>query len=126
MRMFWISLFILCIFVVLSVYFSYSMEKSSNELLVIIEHLEKTISTGNWEEAQEIFDKLQKRWNNMSPSWRMFINHNELDQLEISLNKAKELIEVENKDLSRVEVSLIKFLVRDIYLKERLTLENIF
>ncbi|MCR1897752.1 DUF4363 family protein [Irregularibacter muris] len=126
MRILWISLSILCIFVILSVYFSYSMEKNSEEMLVIINDLEKKVVKENWQGAKKVFDKLQAKWDKISPLWRMFIDHDEMDKLEISLNKVKELIKVENKDLSRVEVSLIRFLVRDIYLKEKLTLENIF
>jgi predicted membrane protein len=126
MRVFWISLVIICIFIIFSIYYTYILEKSSGNIVTSIEDIEKKIDKNDWDGVQKDLDILRNKWEGMIKPWSSFIEHEELDNIQVSILKVDEYISMNNEVLTRSELSVLKYLVRHIYLKEKLELGNIF
>lgn len=126
MKIFWVSLFIILLFFVSAVYFNYTLKVSSQEIMNIFEDIEKNIGEKNWELAQRNFTTLQNKWEDISNPWKAFIEHQELDNIQLSLIKMGEYIKVENEDLAKAELASLKFLIGHIYSNNTVNIENIF
>lgn len=126
MRIFWFSLIIIFIFIIFSIYFTYILEKVSGNIVASIEDIENKIDKDDWKEVQKDIDTLKEKWEGLSNSWSIFVEHSELDSIQVSLLKADEYMSMNNEVLTRAELSVLKYLVRHIYLKQKLELGNIF
>lgn len=125
MKMFWGSLFILVIFIVFSLYFTYILQVNTYELTTKIEKIQKEIEGGDWKEAEAQLLNFNKELEELIDLWKMFIDHDELDKIEISMARIKEYVSDENKTLSKSELSVMKFLIRHIYTNDKLSLKNV-
>ncbi|RBP39543.1 DUF4363 family protein [Garciella nitratireducens] len=126
MKIFWISLLIILIFLSFTVYLNICLEKSSQEVMNILEEIEKNINQQDWELAKNNLDKLINKWEKMYGPWQIIMEHQELDNIELSLLKMTEYIKVENEDLAKAELASLKFLIRHIYTNNVISIENIF
>lgn len=126
MRVFWITLIIIFIFIIFSINYTNVLEKSSRNIVSIIEEIEKKIDESEWEGARKDLDKLRNKWEGMVNTWSAFIEHEELDNIQVSMLKTDKYISMNNEVLTRAELSVLKYLVRHIYLKEKLNFGNIF
>lgn len=126
MRIFWISLTIIVVFIIVSIYFIYDIEKTSDNIVINIEDIEKKMDENNWEEIQKDIDMLRKDWEGLAKLWSIFVEHDELDNIQVSLLRTDKYISMNNHVLARAELSVLKYLVRHIYLKQKLELGNIF
>lgn len=124
--MFWISLIIIFVFIIFSIYFNYNIEKTSDNIVIGIEDIEMKIDENDWEGIQKDVDILRKKWGELANIWSVFVEHDELDNIQVSLLKANEYISMKNEVLIRAELSVLKYLVRHIYLKQKLEFGNIF
>ncbi|MGE5458328.1 MAG: DUF4363 family protein, partial [Methanococcaceae archaeon] len=64
-------------------------------------------------------------WNHMKDKWALLLDHQEIDNINISLSKMKEYIKGKNKNDSLAEVSTLKLLFIHIPEKEAISLKNI-
>lgn len=126
MRTFWIVLVIAAIFFVGNIYLASALKERSQEVVNIIEDIEKEISKKDWEGIQSSVNALQKQWQGMAKPWKIFIEHEELDKIELSMLKVNEYARVQSEDLIRAELASLKFLVRHIYISNKLDIENVF
>jgi len=126
MRTFWIVLVIIAVFFVGNIYLNSVFKEESQEIVNIIEDIEKEINKKDWDGIQVSVSSLQKHWQEISKLWKIFTEHEELDKIELSMLKVKEYAGVKNEDLIRPELESLKFLVDHIYTNNKFNIENIF
>lgn len=96
--------------------------KNLDEMLTIVQ---QNIEEENWSEATKNIDTAEIKWKNIDKKWAILIEHREIDEIEINMEKLKSYVETKNKDLSMAQLKAIKMLIRHIPQNEKPILENI-
>jgi len=107
----------------------FTMSEVSRTAHILISHsdqMKSSIENGNWEQAQDNFKEFSIFWHNAESMWTILLNHNEIDNIDISLAKIEQYIKARETGLALGEMAILKLLIKHIPEKEKLTLENIF
>ncbi|MFA5882196.1 MAG: DUF4363 family protein [Eubacteriales bacterium] len=116
------------IFVVLvgfATFASYYLNNTANTLFIGAESVEKSVDARDWQQAEKNFSQLNSSWNRTSPKWTTLIDHQELDNINISMSKAKKYMDTKDLPGSKTELAELKLLFKHIPEKEALNLKNI-
>ena len=90
-----------------------------------LEAVEQSISTQKWEVAQKELNTAQQRWDKNKTWWTVLLDHQEIDNIDISMNRLEKYLETHDVSLSLGEVSALKLQVDHISDTEKLNLRNI-
>lgn len=90
-----------------------------------LEAVEQSISTQKWEVAQKELNTAQQHWDKNKTWWAVLLDHQEIDNIDISMNRLEKYIETHDVSLSLGEVSALKLQVDHISDTEKLNLRNI-
>ena len=101
------------------------IQTSTQALEVPLEAVEQSISTQKWEVAQKELNTAQQRWDKNKTWWTVILDHQETDNIDISLNRLEKYIETHDVSLSLGEVAALKIQVDHISDTEKLNLRNI-
>ena len=98
----------------------------SDELVSINDEIQENITDDNWDKAYKNTMELTEKWNNYSKKIKIFINHQEIDSIEMELQKLPQYIKEQTKDESLASTYVLGFLLEHIAELEKVKLENIF
>ncbi len=98
---------------------------SSVHLVQQIEAVNGEIEAGSWAEASVQFEQLERKWDQEAKWWPVFLEHQEMDNIEFSLARCKEYVSWRDDSLSMGQLAEIKLMIEHIPLKEEINLENI-
>ncbi|KHO60997.1 protein of unknown function (DUF4363) [Thermoanaerobacter sp. YS13] len=101
------------------------LDKTSENLNKMLTAVQQNIEKEHWEEAKKNIEKAEKEWKKIDKKWAILIEHREIDEIEINMEKLKSYVETKNKDLSMAQLKAIKMLIRHIPQNEKPILENI-
>jgi len=104
---------------------NYSLQASSHELAKHIDIISRDVRNGQWQAAHEHNRVLQQTWDKKAKWWPVFLDHQEMDNIEFSLARVKEYVASKNKPLSLGQLSELKLMVKHIPEKEALNIKNI-
>ena len=90
-----------------------------------LETVEQSISTQKWEAAQKELNTALQRWDKNKTWWTILLDHQEIDNIDMSMNRLEKYIETQDISLSLGEVSTLKLQVDHISDTEKLNLQNI-
>lgn len=105
---------------------NHSLEETAQYLGQQIEGISQEVKQGEWDAAQRQSQELEKAWKEKAWWWPIILDHQEIDNIEFSLVKAREYIASRNLSLTSGQLSEIKLMIEHIPRKEALNLENIF
>ncbi len=125
MRVVTVTLIILIIFIVSAVMLDNYINDTTNDLLKDIEVLNKLIEENKWSESKSQLANLQYTWEDVEKRWKLFLEHYEMDGIDIAMSRLDQYIEIENKPLALGEMAELRLLVGHIKKKESFKLENI-
>ncbi|EGW38445.1 DUF4363 family protein [Desulfosporosinus sp. OT] len=90
-----------------------------------LEAVEQSISSEKWEVAQKELNTTQEHWDNNKAWWTVLLDHQEIDTIDIGINRLDKFIKTQNITLSLGEVSALKLRLDHIADTEKLNLQNI-
>lgn len=102
------------------------LNNASKDLLSLNEEIQENITDDNWDKAYKSTMELTEKWNNYSKKVKIFINHQEIDSIEMELQKLPQYIKEQTKDESLASTYLLSFLLDHVAELEKIKLENIF
>ncbi len=117
---------ILALVIGMGAWFNHSLQTSSDDLTGQIKLLSSTIRQQDWETAVKHSEKLEKLWEQKAKWWPVFLDHQEMDNIEFSLARVKEYVTSQDDALSLGQLSELKLMIEHIPRKEAVNLENIF
>lgn len=103
----------------------YYVDNTSTKLVEKTENVEKHVQSGNWKEAEKQFTNLKLQWNDVNEKWTILLDHQELDNINISMAKTKKYIDTRYIPGFMSESAQLKMLLKHIPEKEALNLKNI-
>jgi predicted ABC-type ATPase len=117
---------ILALVIGMGIWFNHSLQTSSGDLTRQIQLVSSTIRQQDWETAVKHSEKLEKLWEQKAKWWPVFLDHQEMDNIEFSLARVKEYVTSKDDALSLGQLSELKLMIEHIPRKEAVNLTNIF
>jgi hypothetical protein len=102
------------------------LEQTSSKIIKDIENTDTLIKNEEWKPSYEAVMKILNDWSSIKKTWAIFIDHNEIDNIDEALIQMLENVKLQEDDEALVNSASLKRLVKHIPLKEALTLGNIF
>ena len=90
-----------------------------------LDRLESAVKNDNWESAGNRLEALTRVWNENRDIWQILINHEEVDNIDSTLARVKQLVEFREKTDSLAEIAVLKLFILHIPEKESLSIVNI-
>ena len=87
--------------------------------------VEQSISTQAWDAAQKELNTTQQHWDKSKTWWAILLDHQEIDNIDISLKRLDKYIVTQNVSLSLGEVAVLELLIEHIADTEKLNFRNI-
>lgn len=108
------------------VYSQRYLHQSATTLATELREVKILAEQEEWGAASELFEKFMSRWNKVHRIWAMFIDHIELDNIDMRLARGKEFIRAQDIVNVSAEFGEAIKLLEHIPERESLTLHNIF
>ena len=102
------------------------IEETSVFAISDVEYVVNLVKNNNFDGANTHIKELENTWNNMKIMWSMFIDHDEIDDIEIALLNFKTYVNLHNKEQSIVYSEQLKHNLYHISLKQKIKIENVF
>lgn len=106
------------------------LSESSEELTEVLESLKQnTITskqTNDREKIKSEIQEIEEKWDKTSNIWSMIAVHQEIDNIEQALTKAKSNVDEGNLEDALEEIETAIFFVEHVKEREKLSLKNIF
>lgn len=90
-----------------------------------LDQMDNQIKNGGWEQAKSQLDTLEKEWEKTKNVWSGLVTHQEIDNIDVSLQRLKEYIDNQSTVLATSELATFRLLVEHIADTESLSFKNI-
>jgi len=104
---------------------NHGLQASTNDLIQQIDRVNIQIKENNWQAAIDQTEKLEKCWKQEAKWWPVFLEHQEMDNIEFSMARFKEYVASNNNSLSLGQLSELRLMIEHIPRKEEINLKNI-
>lgn len=102
------------------------ISKDSQRLEIAIDRVLKSTENDDWTSAKEETEELSKKWRSVMGLWSALIDHDEIDNIDVTLLRLKSLINSRDKATALCEATALKKYIGHIPEKEKLNIENLF
>ncbi len=126
MRVVVVTIVILIIFIAGTFMLDNYINNSCDDLLEDIKALNKLIEEKEWNKAKDELFKVRKEWESTKKSWQLFLEHYEMDSMDIAIVRLDQYVKIEDRSLALGEIAELELLISHIKGKESLKLQNIF
>ncbi|NLM20459.1 MAG: DUF4363 family protein [Peptococcaceae bacterium] len=105
---------------------SYKVNETASMIEENLEQAGTFIETDEWEKASQIINNNYESWQKTKQWWALVVNHNVLNNVEISYQRLNRLVYYQEKSFSLAELDTLITLLKDIPETESLKIINIF
>lgn len=120
---------VLLISVIMIIAISFSiryLNEVSQDLGKLSGEIERDIIDDDWDKAYNASLEFTNKWEDYSRKIKLFANHQEIDNIEITISKLPQYIKERTKDESLACINVLKFLLNHISELEKVTIQNVF
>ena len=110
----------------ISIFSQQLLRRDSENLKASIDKAVKCTDTGNWKGAESSLEEVAKIWFNVKGTWSALIDHEEIDNIDVTLSQLQTLVKAKELPASLSEAAALKIYIGHIPEKEKLKLENLF
>ena len=83
------------------------------------------VEQNKWDESLQKYSAFSKKWHPIRENWVLFINHAQINNIEMKLTRISELLKLREQSSLTTELSEAIMLLQQIPESERLTWRNI-
>ena len=121
------SLIILTALIIgMSLFTQWLLNRDSLRLVQTIEELEKSAKIEEWDQAQTNLKKVNDIWSEVKGTWSALIDHQEIDNIDVTLSRLEMLVQAKEVPSSLSEAAALRKYIGHIPAKEKLDFENLF
>lgn len=102
------------------------LNRASLKLEAKSAEIQEAIQGENWEKAYTASMDFKDIWNNYTPIIKVFVNHQEIDNVEIELQKLPSFVKEHTKDEAFASAQTLDFLIKHLSNLEKVNVQNIF
>jgi len=121
-----ISLVIFVIMIICIIFSINYLNKESDAFRRLNDEIEQYITEDDWDKAYKSSIEYTEKWKDFSKKLKLFVDHQEIDNIETELWKLPQYIKEQSKEEALASVHVLKFLIDHISELEKVTIENIF
>jgi len=122
---FLITLSLLAVIIIFSCAVLSMLSKESDQIGNIITDIMDDSEKGNWTKAQSQVSSLKDIWSDTEKKWAMLLDHLEIDNIDMALQRVSTLIDRKQKELAITEASVLLLYIKHIPEKETFNLVNL-
>ncbi|MHB1652111.1 MAG: DUF4363 family protein [Desulfitobacteriaceae bacterium] len=101
------------------------INSSAQDIETHLDKVEQMVRSGRWETAGVELETTKNFWDKEKYWWTILLNHQEIDNIDISISRLESYVETRGLVLSLGELSALKMLVDHIADNEAITIRNI-
>jgi PAB1-binding protein PBP1 len=102
------------------------LSRICSDLIKTTDTLEEQITNEKWKDAYGSSIKLSSKWKSYCTKISIFVDHEEIDNIDHELWTLTQYTKCKNKDESLADIHVIKFFLNHITNMEKITVQNIF
>ena len=91
-----------------------------------IDGVMKDTKTQNWDQAESKLSQLSSSWEGVKHLWSALIDHQEIDNIDVTLSRLQKLVETRDISSSMSEAAALKKFIDHIPDKESISMDNVF
>jgi hypothetical protein len=91
-----------------------------------LQRAEAAVAGRDWRTANSQLHRLEREWSKTKSLWAMLLNHKEIDSIEQALERSKQALASRSASDAAIELGALRYFLKHIYERERLTWVNIF
>jgi len=110
----------------LSAYTLHAFSDTAAQMAGGIDRLEADVLNSNWTGAAKTVVEIKQDWVKHKQWWAIFIDHQEIDNIDTALARTEKFIETQERALAAGELAVLRLMLEHIPEKERVNLKNIF
>lgn len=96
-----------------------------DEFITSLNKLDSQIIEDNWNDANKELVIVLEKWKKHRDKWSIFLDHHEIDNIDISMAKTSRYVETRNTSLALGEIEVLIKLFNIVKENEAFTLTNI-
>ncbi|MTI71734.1 MAG: DUF4363 family protein [Firmicutes bacterium] len=96
-----------------------------DEFITSLNKLNKQLVYEDWGEADKELEVLLKMWKEHRDKWSIFLDHHEIDNIDIAMARTSRYVETKNNPLALGEIEVLIKLFEIVKENEAFTLTNI-
>lgn len=102
------------------------IDSQTSELIEMMNLAIERAEEEAWQASSEQFSQAMEKWEEVRGFWTVLLDHHEVDNIDLAMERANKYIDTENKSMALVEMQVLKKLFEIVKENESLTLTNIF
>lgn len=102
------------------------LDRTASEMVASLQAVKDDVAENKWEDSIINFSTFIERWQPVRENWVLFINHNEINNVETKLTRISELLKTQEHSSVTAELGEAIMLLQQIPERERLNWRNIF
>lgn len=123
----WVTfIFILLIIICSGIMEIRYLKKTALYELYEVEYTKNLLNNNKMDEAHESAKNLENSWDNLRNTWRLFINHSEIDEIDRNVLELVSYISQDEKEEAIVRVDTLGRDFKHVVENEKITIQNIF
>lgn len=100
--------------------------KDSVRLGDAIEKMQNNTKAGKWDQAVSDLNQIIRDWEEIKKYWSSLIDHQEIDNIDVTLSKLMPLLEEKDIASALSEAATLSKFIKHIPEREKLSLDNLF
>lgn len=110
----------------MSIYTQWLLNRDALKLEQTIDKIETNAKMEDWVQAEINVEKVNDLWTEVKKTWSALIDHQEIDNIDVTLSRLQMLVQAKEVPLSLSEAAALSKYIGHIPDKERLSFENLF
>jgi hypothetical protein len=102
------------------------LSDDSVKLVKAIDEIIQSSDSGNWERSADEMRRMDSDWRKIKHTWSSLIDHQEIDNIDITLSRLQILIEIRDTSSLMPEAAALRRIISHIPEKESLSIDNLF
>lgn len=98
---------------------------SAGQLAALFPGLRLAILNSDWQRAETVFGDCRRQWEQISPIWRVLINHEDMRDIEVALVDLESALNAQHGWEAEKELADLDFFLRHVPETERVSWDNI-
>ncbi|WP_192929782.1 DUF4363 family protein [Alkaliphilus serpentinus] len=119
------TIILVIIFFIGATVFQNYVQNGCEELSEEITKLEGYIDDENWEMTRETLGLLKEDWEEKSKIWVLFLEHYNLDAIEVAIRKIDTYSDLKDKTYTLGEIVKLRYLIEHLSEREAFVLSNL-
>lgn len=119
-------LLLTAVIIFVSVYTQRTLNRDSLRMEQSIDEIENSVRSEKWAQAETDINTVKAIWQDVKGIWSALIDHQEIDNIDVTLSRLQMLVQAKEKPSSLSEAEALKKYIGHIPAKEKLSFENLF